>query len=858
MADTGVVPRQRLFDLVAGPPKVRVLLAPSGFGKTTLLESWAETQSSSGRRLVWVALTAGIRTRRSFWQLVGASAARRGDVDPATYKQVMARLGVAPDPVTVIAELLDACGPTLVVLDAYEHVRDVAAEVDADIVRLAATVDALEFVVTTRAATRLSDEVLVMRGAVRVIDDADLRFTADEVERLLDRHAPHATASAERIALDTRGYPLGVRAVTYALRRLPGAPAFDGAAWRRLVTEDLRSQIGDPRLLELVLDTSVPPYFDRELARQLSGTADVDQALTELAWNGFGRWIPYAREHPVFQYVDSVRDVVRGQLRVDQPERYRRAAGIAAAWLQQHSDPALALTLAIDGRDYGLAARICRSLAAADAAIYTSDLFERQLRRVPSRQLPEHPVLAFMLGMAYSANSATRASAPQYFRIAAEHALDRIDQLSPGEAFAQHLGREVCLRYLGRSTEAGAEADTAVALLDSMPAADRDGLGESVSMGLSVLAYSRLQVGDVDRAGALADRAATMALDPWWKNYALGYAAGLHALNGRGPDARAALASMDPLAWAGGGQRRIPHALGLTGEATLRLDDLDFDGATHAYDAGAWLLDVADSWPFITWVLAHARLGMGEAEAEARRIEAALATSPPPPGLGPNLATAALRNALAILWLAAGNAGNAGAVLRGATPFPAQLAPARLLHRLVTGDPRLALRGVAGMLAEQGHTIRSAAAVDTLGAVAAQRGGDEPTALKLLERAATRHQRFGVRAQLLYVPHCDLDALRDLAARRHSTVSEAYLAGPIASPIAGAGAAAVVLTPREIEVLRAWARLRTRTEVANALFVSTNTVRTQLSSAYRKLGVTTKDAAIQRAIELDLFGGPQH
>lgn len=64
---------------------------------------------------------------------------------------------------------------------------------------------------------------------------------------------------------------------------------------------------------------------------------------------------------------------------------------------------------------------------------------------------------------------------------------------------------------------------------------------------------------------------------------------------------------------------------------------------------------------------------------------------------------------------------------------------------------------------------------------------------------------------------------------------------------------AVNLTPREAEVLRARARHGTRDDVAEALYVSTNTVRRQLNSVYRKLGVASKDAAVHRAIELDLL-----
>lgn len=104
------------------------------------------------------------------------------------------------------------------------------------------------------------------------------------------------------------------------------------------------------------------------------------------------------------------------------------------------------------------------------------------------------------------------------------------------------------------------------------------------------------------------------------------------------------------------------------------------------------------------------------------------------------------------------------------------------------------MRDIVGLLAEPGHTVRSAAAVDTLGA-AAPRAGNDRTAIELLERAASRHQLFGTRTHLLYVPDADLDALRELAAAHHSTACEAYLTGRLATPIRAVESAPVLLTP---------------------------------------------------------------
>jgi LuxR family maltose regulon positive regulatory protein len=60
----------------------------------------------------------------------------------------------------------------------------------------------------------------------------------------------------------------------------------------------------------------------------------------------------------------------------------------------------------------------------------------------------------------------------------------------------------------------------------------------------------------------------------------------------------------------------------------------------------------------------------------------------------------------------------------------------------------------------------------------------------------------------------------------------------------------VELSGRERDVLRRLARMRTTEEIAADLYVSVNTVKTHLKSAYRKLAVNRRGDAVNRAREL--------
>ncbi len=61
------------------------------------------------------------------------------------------------------------------------------------------------------------------------------------------------------------------------------------------------------------------------------------------------------------------------------------------------------------------------------------------------------------------------------------------------------------------------------------------------------------------------------------------------------------------------------------------------------------------------------------------------------------------------------------------------------------------------------------------------------------------------------------------------------------------------LTPRELELLPYLPSRFTIADIADRCFVSTNTIKTHLGHIYRKLGVESRDAAIERAVSLGLL-----
>jgi LuxR family maltose regulon positive regulatory protein len=63
------------------------------------------------------------------------------------------------------------------------------------------------------------------------------------------------------------------------------------------------------------------------------------------------------------------------------------------------------------------------------------------------------------------------------------------------------------------------------------------------------------------------------------------------------------------------------------------------------------------------------------------------------------------------------------------------------------------------------------------------------------------------------------------------------------------------LSEREITVLRYLSSRLTAPDIASALFISGNTVRSHVKAIYRKLGVNSRTDAVERGRELGLLAG---
>ena len=227
-----LVQRARLTDRLRADggegPRLVLVAAPAGFGKTTLLAQWLAAAERSQRRVAWLALDPGDADLRLFLTHLVAAIQT---VEPEAGVDALALLeagGTTPTDAVLVSLINDLdvlAGPTVVALDDY-HVIDGAAVHEAVTFLLDNLPPQVTLAMTTRADPPLPLSRLRARGELVEVRAADLRFTTDEAEVFLNEVMGLQLEPALVAALEARteGWAAGLQLAALSARTHAGAP----------------------------------------------------------------------------------------------------------------------------------------------------------------------------------------------------------------------------------------------------------------------------------------------------------------------------------------------------------------------------------------------------------------------------------------------------------------------------------------------------------------------------------------------------------------------------------------------------------------------------------------------------------
>lgn len=337
-----------------------VVRAPAGYGKTTAVRQWLESEI---RPSAWVTLDAGDNDPVVLVRHLLCALAKLEPLPEAE------RMLTSPGPLSPEA-LLSALSsdiesgrkPFVLVLD------DVHVVVDPDSARLVGVLTHLvpegsQLVLVGRSTTRLDIEHTIHATDALELEWGDLLYDEAEGVELLSRSLPHCGLDTYRdIMARTEGWPAGVHLAVLALRdsgertpSLPGSGRMDRRTMRYFEAELLRAL--DPETREFLLRTSVLEQLCAPLCNatlEVRGSGSLLEELTadgNLFISGLGDDPVWYRYHPVFS------DMLLTELRRIHPEEEASLRRRATEWLATHGldDAAVRQAVATGDTEYAAA-----------------------------------------------------------------------------------------------------------------------------------------------------------------------------------------------------------------------------------------------------------------------------------------------------------------------------------------------------------------------------------------------------------------------------------------------------------------------------------------------------------------------
>ncbi|HMH91953.1 MAG TPA: LuxR C-terminal-related transcriptional regulator [Streptosporangiaceae bacterium] len=868
-----VLRRRRVTGLIeaAVTHRVTVVSGPAGAGKTVACAAWAAARPAA-RQPAWLTVDAEDRDPARFWPYVLAALVRARAVGADEAAQLAE--GPPEDyPLRIVAAARSLAEPVVLVIDDAHELAGGGALAGLDLLIKHAPAG-LRLVLSGRCGPPgLALSRLRVAGEVADVGAADLACTPEEADAYVAMLGLALTpAQRAELATRTQGWMAGLR---LALMSGPGDAAPPGTPAPAVIDyvrdEVLARQSAQTRAF--LLKTSVAASLPGGLADALTGGSGTgartlerlarENILVEPSGSGY-------RYHPM------LREVLSAELRRERPDEVPVLLGRAARWHAARGEAVEAVRIAARAGDWEFGVHL---LAQAGAGVLAPDgpaELESVLAAFPAEYRAGAAPVAAALAAARLWQGDAAGAAPHLD--CAQRSLGGLD----GEARAVVAPWVTALLVMQGADPAGAGPG---GLPQSWPAAERaSAAAASVPQYRAAgLLWFAIGCGLLRRwearpaALALTHASAQLAAGslPELRARALAWQA--LAAAGCGELAAADRLIAEAAASPAAGQREVACPVALAraqvcvardelGAAAERLDEADrLAGGQAAGEPSA-----AAVGGLIRAYAVTAESDPAGAAASIARLRAARA--PGDEALGALLAV--LEAGVA---LAAGERERAGLVLAGdgapdgppgapSAPAPglaaaaARLGRARLL--LATGDDKGALETVEHWLdgTDPSVTLSDQVSALLVAAVARRRLSQVTEAAEHIEQALLLAEPEGAYRVFLDGGPPVRSAMTVLVP---PTSRCAGFAGRVLERFGGqpprlataapSGAAGLPLTGSELAVLRFLPSHMTNQEIAEALFLSINTVKTHLRSAYRKLGVANRRQAIARGRRLDLL-----
>ena len=377
--------------------KLTVIIAPAGFGKTTLVAELARELHLAA----WLTLDPGDRDLSLFAHYLVEAFAQ---VYPTFGSETRAWLAATPAPAaeiedfvaTLLAEL-EACGDERLVLflddfhevgasDGITHLLDLLLRYLPPHVHL---------VVSTRAGPAFTTTRLIVQQQVSGLGTEDLRFTVAEAESWLSaRPVSPDPQEAQHLIAATEGWITGMILQT-AADSIPAAGGLpSGQLYSYLSREVLERQ--PPEIQQFLQRAAVLTHLTVPLCAEVLGVSNAAVMLRQVAEQPLfltaagGRDVSYYRLHQLF------REFLAQRLRTSAPDEFVQLHRRAAHYFEQHGEVGLAMEHLIAVESWDEAAALAGRVGIAELEAGRVERVAQWLNQFPGGDRQRHTSLLLL------------------------------------------------------------------------------------------------------------------------------------------------------------------------------------------------------------------------------------------------------------------------------------------------------------------------------------------------------------------------------------------------------------------------------------------------------------------------------
>ncbi len=365
VARPGIVARAALVNrLAAAQAPVITIVAPPGYGKTTLLAQWAERVWP---RVAWVSCDDGDNDPVVLLSALAVALDRIEPIDPAVF-WALASSGAG---ITVVPKFVSAITsmrlPVTLVLDHVEAVTNKRCL--NTIAELALHLPlGWQFALASRTKVPLPTARLRVQGGIVEVGADDLAMSPEEASSLLEGAGVKPdVASTSELVQRTEGWPTGLYIAALAIRAgtRQSEVGFTFTGDDRYMGDYLRSELLDRvsgSEVSFLTRTAVLDRMCGSLCDAILGATASGRVLEEMESRNL-LVVPLDRRREWYRYHHLFRELLQAELRRREPDLVRDLHSRAAEWYEANAMPEAAIEHAQAAGDHDRVARLVLELA---------------------------------------------------------------------------------------------------------------------------------------------------------------------------------------------------------------------------------------------------------------------------------------------------------------------------------------------------------------------------------------------------------------------------------------------------------------------------------------------------------------